>query len=66
MLADQNQIALLIENRNLRSYQAVRILIQKIDDFESRIECVSRMNLLQKLAGDFGEGDEYFPDVLRE
>jgi hypothetical protein len=66
VLAAENQIAILIENRNPRTKGAICVLFRKIDDFESRIERVSRMNFLQELARDLGESDEYFPDVLRK
>src|ERR1700693_6154150 len=49
-----------------RRYLAVISLRCESNNFESRIERVSGMYFLEKLAGRLGKGDEHISDVLRK
>ena len=52
--------------RDPRRYVAAITLRRESNNLKSRVERVSGMDLLEKLAGHLGKRDEYVSDVLRK
>jgi hypothetical protein len=66
VLPREHEFTVLVMDCSSRRHQAAISLRGEINDLESRIERVSGMYFLEKLAGHFGKRDEHVSDVLRK
>ena len=56
----------MIEDCDSSGDKSVRTLFREIDNFKGRVQSVSGMYFLEKLAGRLGKRDEHVSDVLRK
>ena len=66
MFPREHEFTALVMDRGPRRYLAAISLRGESNNFESRIERISGMYFLEKLAGRLGKRDEHVSDVLRK
>jgi hypothetical protein len=66
MFPGEHEFAALVMDCGPRRYLAAIALRGESNNLESRIECVSGIYFLEKLAGRLGKRDEHVSDVLRK